>query len=470
MKHRMLALLVTLPLLLSGLTLDEAVARARQHNRELQKARENIAAIDAEYRNVRGSLLPQITLAGNYSLSKTWLPDSAIPSMSSLTDMIYTSDDLAQPYGANDTLLLSNDDTIAGFIDGALGGFVPDAEQEEASLAAQIQLNQVVFMGGKLINGLRVAGKVKTITRKQYFVQEQQVVYQTKDMFYGTLLAQKVVEIQRDALQTAQDHYELVEQMFQQGIVSEYDRLRAELEVAKLRPELTNAENNLRLAIEQMRNQIGWEDGELVLEGEIVMPAVQNMPLNEALAEGLANRTELDLQSINVDIQDVLYRTEKGNFLPNIAISASYSKYTAADDFNIESDDFGDMWQVGIGFQIPLFTGLSNTAKQAKARHQLNQAKLDMRELEDMIELDVRNAWLRLQHDLENVQTQQDNIALARKGLAIAEARYENSVGIQLDVFDAQILYKSTRLQYLQSVYQAIMSWEALQKALGRTI
>ncbi|MCD4828625.1 MAG: TolC family protein [Candidatus Cloacimonetes bacterium] len=470
MRFRLLTLLLILPLLMSALTLEEAVERARQHNRALQKARENIAAIDAEYRNVRGSLFPQISFAGSYQLSKTWLPDSAVPVLPSVTDMLYNSDDLAQPHGLNDTLLMSNDQAIAGFLDDALGGLTPASEQEEASLAAQLKLDQVVFMGGRLINGLRVVAKVKTLTRRSYFVLEQQVVFETTDLFYAALLTRRVVDIQREALDTAQRHYDLVQQMFAQGVVSEYDRLRAELEVAKMRPELTDVENNYRLVMERLRDQIGWEEGELTLEGEIAMPAVEHLALEAAIAEGLANRTELELASVQVDINEVLYHTERGNYLPNIAISAMYSKFTASSDFSIEADDFGDMWQVGIGFQMPLFTGMSNTAKRAGARHELNKSRLDLRELQEMIELDVRNSWQQLQHDLENVATQENNIALAQKGLTIAEARFENNVGIQLEVLDAQMLYKSTRLQYLQSVYRAIMSWEALQKSLGRTL
>jgi len=466
MKYRFLSLLLALPLLSGALSLDDAIAQAKEHNRALQKARENIASIDADYRNVRGSFFPQISLSAGYTLSKTWLPDSSVMPGDYVSGMMNTSDDLSTPYGLNDTLLTDNDETLAGLIDGML----PAKESEEASLAAQIKLDQVVFMGGKLINGLRVAGKVRTITRKNYFLIEQDVIYQTTDMFYMAVLAERVVAIQQEALDTAEQHLSLVEDMYAQGLVSEYDLLRAKLEVARLRPELLNARNNLHLAMESLQDQIGWEGGEMQLEGDIVLPAMDVPSLEDAIAEGLTNRIELDLSSIQVDIKDVLYRTERGNYLPNIAISAEYDKFTAADDFNIESDDYGDKWQVGIGFQMPLFTGLSNTAKAAKARHELNKARLDHNQLMDNIELDVRNSWQKLQYSLQNVSAQQENIDLAAKGLTIAEARFQNSVGIQLEVLDAQLQSKSTRLQYLQAVYQATMDWEALQKALGRSL
>ncbi|MCD4651203.1 MAG: TolC family protein [Candidatus Cloacimonetes bacterium] len=466
-----IAILLLLPMLLSALTLDECVKLAQENNRELMRQREEIAKIDAEYNNVRGSLFPQITLNAGYQLKWNRLPDSATGGLQSLSDMLHGSDDLNSAT-SNDSLLIENDQSIAGFTDDAMGSMTPEQNQEETALFGQIQLTQVVFMGGELFNGLRVLDKVKTITRKQYFLVEQDVIYNTKEMYYQTLLAGKVLRIQEDALTIAGQHLQQVTDAFDGGFVSEYNKLRAELEVEKLKPAVLQARNNSELAMQAFKNHLGWKSGVLTLDNTV--PETDNLPqfaeLDSLLEEGLNNRAELKLSTISVEIEDVRYTIEKQNFLPDVFITGEYNKFTAATDFSIESEDFGDAWQIGLGVSMPLFTGFSNTARRAKTRHGLRQSKIAHEELLQLLELDIRNSWLALEYARQALEVQKKNISLAQRGLEIAQARYDNSVGIQLEVFDAQLKQRSTRLEYENALYSLIIATEKMNKALGRKL
>jgi OMF family outer membrane factor len=119
---------------------------------------------------------------------------------------------------------------------------------------------------------------------------------------------------------------------------------------------------------------------------------------------------------------------------------------------------------------MPLFTGLSNTAKIKKAKHTLRQSEINHQDLTEKIELDVRNSYLQWEADLQTVAAQTDNVALAAKGLQIAQARYDNQVSNQLEVIDAQLQLKSAKLSYMNAKYAATISYEKLKKAMGQTL
>lgn len=59
---------------------------------------------------------------------------------------------------------------------------------------------------------------------------------------------------------------------------------------------------------------------------------------------------------------------------------------------------------------------------------------------------------------------------LAEQGLELARVRYENQVGIQLEVFDAQTTLSAIKLQYYQAIYEVISATRMLQKSLGTTL
>jgi OMF family outer membrane factor len=228
------------------------------------------------------------------------------------------------------------------------------------------------------------------------------------------------------------------------------------------------AQKNKDLAEQTFKNFLGVES-ELDLSPELQMMKTENIELNSAVSEGLQKRIELELSEIGVDVSKVSLRYEKGNFLPTIGLSAEYN-YFGQDAGNIESDDWGSAYQVGIGFTMPLFTGLSNTAKKTKARHTLKQAKLDHQNLQELIETDITNTYLQWEADVQKTDVQKQNVALAEKGLEIANARYENQVSNQLEVIDAQLQLKMAKLSYINAEYSAKISYKKLLKAMGRKL
>ncbi|MFO7660127.1 MAG: TolC family protein [Candidatus Cloacimonadaceae bacterium] len=439
---------------LTALTLEQSLDLARKNNKELLSAQSDIVIADQTYKEVRGMLLPQLTLQGAYQLNTTWLPDSAIP----------PSMDFAESL---DEFASANDSTLAEIMTGFYTGMIPQSPMEEGSLAGQIKLDQIVFSGGKLINGVKAVKRYRSIQKLRYQLLEQEIVVKTTDMFYQTVLAKKVYEIQQEALTTANRHLNRVELLNQEGQISDFDLLRARLEVAKLSPDVVKARNNYHLALNAFSNQIGFTGPELTLESEFVVPELRAEDLDAALALAETQRIELELISINTEISKIKYNAEQGNYLPNVALTAGYSLYTAADEYKIERDDFGTAFNVGIGFSIPLFTGLSNTARRINAKHGYIQAQLKEADTRELIALEVRQAWQNLQHAIENYNVQLENIQMAERNLQLAQVRFENQIGIQLEVFDAQMMLNSIKLSYNNSVYELISANQKFKKAMG---
>jgi outer membrane protein TolC len=439
---------------ISAISLDESVNLALKNNRSLLIAKEEVQKANMSYNDVRGTLLPQITLQGGYELSRTHLPPNAIPPQMNFMP------------GLSQTASM-DDYYLAGALAGVVNSMIPTTPQDQASVALQVKMTQVLFLGGKLVNGIKAVDRYRSIQKLNYWVEEQNLILKTNEIFYQCLLAEKLAQVQQDGLDMANQHLARVEAFFEEGMVSEFDLLRARLEVAKLEPQVVQAQNTYQIALSAFRMHLGSEDESLVPEGEFVLPPEIEVTLEEALSSGKEKRVELELLDIATEVAQIKYNAEKGNYLPNIALTADYSLYTAADDFSIEKDDFGSRYSVGIGIQIPIFTGLSNTSKRNHAKSVYLQAQYQQRDLENMIRLEITQNWQNLQHTLHNYEVQSQNIRMAERSLEIAQARYDNQVGIQLEVFDARITLSGIRLQYLQSIYDIIIDQLKLTKSMG---
>jgi outer membrane protein len=452
---------------LAAMTLDQCLEQAKANNKELLAAKEDKLMADQLYYDVRGSLLPQLKLQGGYNLTKTWLPNSSIPASHDFTT------DLSGTASADDS-------TLADTMTGIVSSMIPSSPIKEGSFATQLQFSQILFEGGRLINGINAVGKYRSIQSLKIDLLKQELVTKTTDMFYQTILARKVWEIQEEGLATATKHLNRVAILNTEGQVSEFDLLRARLEVAKYKPQVVQARNNYELALSALKKQIGNTDTDFVPEGEFILPSSIGdatahsdslaIDLETAQQYAATKRIELKLANINSEINHIKYKAEKGNYLPSVMLTADYSIFTAADEYAIQKDDFGSSFGIGVGFSVPLFTGLSNTSKRKYAKHQWNQAQIKENDAKDGINLQVKQTYQNLQTALENYRVQIENIKLAERSLQLAQVRYDNQVGIQLEVFDALMMLNSVKVSYYNSIYEVISANQQFQKAMGYTL
>lgn len=436
------------------ITLETGIELALKNNLSLQASSQNIAIADGLYREVRSSLLPQIQFTGGYQLSKTELPSAWIPDKFDVSGLLSDSAD-------DDTQLL------AEVLEQGFNSMLPNKTQEETNFVAGVKLDQVVYLGGKLLAGIRAASNYKDLERLRYELARQNVIFDTIELFYQGLLLDDVLELNEQALDLAKQHFDRVQKMNRQGLVSEFDTIRAELELMKLQPALQEAENNYKLWQEAFRKHLGLEEQNFSLEGIIEMPKVFETTSEDAINIAEGNRLELLLMGTMRDMYEIQYRAEKGNYLPNVVLSAEYNTFSQRNEFEITPDKFGSSYQVMLGLQLPIFKGFGNRAKVTQTRHEFRKANFEYLDLYNKIELDIRNAVQNLTHSRLNYEAQKKRVELAEKGLSIANARYENQVGINLEVLDAQMEYSVAQLAYKQAIYEITMAQKRLQKAMG---
>jgi len=426
MKRFLLLMVLITPLLLQALTIDEAVGMALDNNPDMQTARNNKEIAYADYRSTKGILFPQIDAIGSFSQTTNELSNSA-----------------SAAYGADKT--------------------------KETMLAGSLQASQILFSSSVFL-GLKAAGVYTDLQKQNVKLTEENVLFQTYSLFDTVLLAQEVYSVQQEALGIARKHYQQVETMYNSELISEYDLLRAELAVAELEPQVSESDKNLQLALESLKNHIGWDEGELELEGSIAEVTPEAIELSGAISEGVDNRNELQIAGLSRDMREINYRNESLYFLPSIQATAGYTHYAGSDSYSLEGDDVGDTYNWGVSLRLPIFAGMSNHYGKKKAHYQYKNAMVQENNLKDMIELEITNAYKSFQTSNETLATQRKNVSLAEKGLRIASTRYANHVGTQLEVSDAQLTWRSVKLSYLNALYMAKINWLSLKKAMGREL
>jgi len=398
------------------LTVTDARARALESNREYLVALQDIEKADAEIAKARAGALPNLNVSGNYSRS------IMTPSF------FFFEDD---------------------------GGVTEIKTGADNSFSAGVRLTQPLWHGGKVFTAYKIAKTYKKYAQAISDQNKAQVLADSDRLFYGTILMRAELEVLKKADEAATTNYNVVNQMHQQGVVSEYELLRASVEKSSLQPAIIKAESQVQLAEKQLKSFLGMPlDESITIVEDQTDTSLSNLPSSETLVKvALQHRPEMLQVDYMVDMRKKAVRVAKGAYYPNFDAFASYDWQAQSNSFTLRENDSKSM-TAGIQMTFPIFQGGYNRGEVASYRVEYNQARLQALQVRDNIMLEVQAAYDALIQAKRSLAVQGETIAEAEEGLRIANLRFESGIGTQLEVLSAQVALTSARRARAQAIFE----------------
>jgi outer membrane protein TolC len=172
------------------------------------------------------------------------------------------------------------------------------------------------------------------------------------------------------------------------------------------------------------------------------------------------------LRLLGIDMKKWGIETARASAMPQVNASFDYTYLSnnVGQMFNYKHSN----WNAGIVVTIPLFDGFSTVAKINEARHRYEQSILEKEDIRDQTAVDVRRACLDLKKANSIINSQKSGIEEAREALKISYISFDNGVGTNLDVLDAQVSLSQIEKNLAEAIYDYLMARAYLDKTLGR--
>jgi outer membrane protein len=246
----------------------------------------------------------------------------------------------------------------------------------------------------------------------------------------------------------------VVEKSYSQGLVSEYELLRARVEKSNLIPQILAAESQVRLSEKRLKSFLGLDLGEsLSLVERTDDTTLSSLPpLPSAKNRALARRPEVLQLDYLTDITGKAISVAKAEYWPSLKAVSSYNWSSQSDALTLD-ENISRSLTAGLELTFPIFSGLerSGTVSQAKADH--IQTRLKAAQLDDDVRLQVEEAYDRILQAKKSLDVTGETIAQAEEGLKIANLRYESGVGTQLEVLSAQAALTDARNAQAEALF-----------------
>jgi outer membrane protein TolC len=322
-----------------------------------------------------------------------------------------------------------------------------------------------LYTGGRLTSGYRSARLGYLTSQESSRQTTNETVLNVKRGFYNYLLAKQLVGVSEEALALAEKTWQNVKNMFEVGMASRLDLLRAEVRAANLKPPLIQARNNVAVAELSLKTLLGLDVAQPVdVVGEMTYEPV-DIDLEDSLAKAVGNRPELSQLQYQKQMAGEMIKIAKADYLPTIALSGNYT--TWADKFVFAKNTWQDFYTFNLVLSVPLFNGLQTSAKVAESKAQIREIEFTEKGLVNNIKFEVQAAYLTLTNAKEALLSQEKNIDAAQESVRVAELNYGEGLITITDLGAAQVALSEARINYLRAIYEYALSLAQLEKAIG---
>ncbi len=334
-----------------------------------------------------------------------------------------------------------------------------------------IRATQLLFAGG----GVTATVRSQQLAREAAVLAMQAVVndvlLEVRTRFYAVLVSRERIKVQEQNIELLRRQLQDVKNRFEAGTVSNFEVLRAEVALANAQPALITARNNIRTAIDDLRQSLGFVSAtppNLTKTPEF-LGALDYRPVGYDLASALASareqRPELQRLRLLESAAEEAVKASRAGYFPAISLFSSYDGRK-----DPRSNAFSDTlhgWTAGLQASWNIFDGRATAGQVIQARSLLDQTKLATASSQLAVDVEVRRAVNSLQEATELAEASVKVVEQAEEAVRLANARFSAGTATQLDVLAAQTDLTTARLNQLEANFRFNVAAAALRRAMG---
>ena len=326
-------------------------------------------------------------------------------------------------------------------------------------------LNWTLWSGNKVES--QISQAKLDLDSKQWGIAKarQQLKYDATDAYFKFMAARDNVKLNQESVERLERYLQDVKLQFEVGVVAKVDVLRSEVELAKAKQSLIEAQNTYDLTMANLNNIIGFPlTTELNIKGDLSYARYEK-ELAFCVDAALRQRPEISQYTDAAKSAQEGITVAKSGYLPTV--SAVYnagwydSKFAGGNNYN---------WSVYLLTNWTLFDSGYTAGKVKQAVEGYKKAQEQLKQTVDSVQLDVRQTYLSLKAAEQSIATSSSAVGLAEEDYKIKVIRYQAGVGTNLDVLDAQVALTTAKNNFLKAMYEYNNYRAKLDKAMGAPV
>ncbi|MBN8575404.1 MAG: TolC family protein [Cytophagales bacterium] len=371
-------------------------------------------------------------------------------------------------------------------IPGAQNGDVLAAQnffQLKSSGEAGLNINQMIFNGSYLV-GLQAANAFRDQAAKSSLQTREQIIQNVTKAYYTVLINRERLTLFNSNIARLDTLLRNTRALYQNGFAEKIDVDRIQVTFNNLRTERDKFTNLNELGVAVLKFQMNYPQGEpLIVAGtieEVEVPSLESYQLQN----DYSMRPDYQVLESNRRLQQLNVKNKYAEGMPSISAFANLGYATQSNNIsglfktNSNVPDLGtvgpDKWygysSFGVNLNVPIFSGLQRSFKLQQEKLTLRKIENGFTKLKSGIDLEVKQAAVNYDNALKALASQKENMELAGSVARVTKIKYEQGVGSNLEVIDAEDALKQAQINYYNAMFDAMIAKVDLDKAYGKIL
>ncbi len=295
------------------------------------------------------------------------------------------------------------------------------------------------------------------------------LVNQVTKAYYGALMSKESYDVLVKAYNTSKEYFDLIDNMYKVGRVSEYDKISAEVQMRNMNSSVVSAETGVKLSLLQLKVLMGvTADVDIVIKDALKAYENQLVVPGEVNADQVENNTNLRQLDLNMALLDRARKILKTNFMPTVAMQLTGQYQSMSNtNWNIFNYHYSPSLSLAFAVQVPIYRASNWTKLQSNRiqRSQLLDTRDNARRQLSMAATSYRENMVATVAKLES---NREAVAQANKAVAISAKRYDVGKGTVLELNQSETALTQAELTYAQSIYEYLTNRADLDYTLGK--
>jgi outer membrane protein len=331
-----------------------------------------------------------------------------------------------------------------------------------------VSLQQLLF-DGQVFVGLQARAASIEYAEKNVAVTQEQIKANVYKIYYQLVVGKKQIALLDANITRAEKLLHDTKALYENGFQEKLDVDKVTVTLSNLRTEKTKVENQLQTGYVGLKYLMG-------------MPVKYQLNLSDTLSESFLREGVLTDNVRFEDRQEYLYlkaveklntyniKRYKYTYIPTVSLTGSYSRMAQRDKFNFfkGSEDWFTTSYIGLQINVPIFDGFAKDARIRSAKLELQKTQNNIEGLKNQINNEVEQSRINIRSAVITMDEQTKNMQLAEQVYNQTKIKYEQGLGSNLEITNAETDLREAQNNYFTALYDAIVARIDYLKAIGK--
>lgn len=358
---------------------------------------------------------------------------------------------------------------LPGELAGQPGTYIPVQFGVKYNATYGLDLKQLLF-DGQVFVGLQARAASIEYANTNVAVTQEVIKANIYKIYYQLVVARKQVQIFDINIERTEKLLHDTRELYKNGFQEKLDVDKVNVNLSNIRTERLKVENRIKTGYTALKYLMGMPVKEKLVLTDTLNEANLRQTLAETDTSQYQNRKEYQLLKVTEKLGIYNIKRYKMSYLPTVSLNASYAQNAQRQSFDFFKG--GMPWFkstfIGLRIDVPIFDGFAKDSRIKKAKLELQKTQTSMEDLKNNIATEIDTARTSLQSALVVLDEQQTNMTLAEQVYNQTKKKYEQGLGSNLEVTNAEADLKTAQNNYFSALYDAVVARIEYLRATGQ--